>query len=344
MPIGQLVSRIGERGALIAGGLVSILSIIGCLVAAAQNPVPGWAPVLFFTAMLTMSLGDLTWGLGRQVYVAEAAPALLRARAMSMFGGTARAGRVLGPLLGAGAIAIGGTGATYVVHLVCAVLAMSLILRFVPHSLAARGSTTPPQDEPPVPRRTVLRPLLLVSVAVLILMAVRTNRDLLLPLLGNHFGYRESTIALIFSMAAAFELALIFPGGMLTDRFGRTIVLVPCLVLMGTGFLMANLAASFGGFVLIAAVCALGNGLGSGIVMTLSADLTPQHHRARWIGLWNSIANAGSLAGPGLVAAVTSIGGVVAATVASGWLALIGAGWAIWWVPRLLPGPRKHAG
>ncbi len=59
-------------------------------------------------SILLMSLGDLTWDLGRQTYIADEMPVHLRARAMSLFGGTMRVGRILGPLLGAGLIAVGG--------------------------------------------------------------------------------------------------------------------------------------------------------------------------------------------------------------------------------------------
>ena len=111
LPTGQLVVRIGERGAMILGGLVSVVAVVGCLFAAwsdGTGPAPVWAPALFCAAILLMSLGDLTWDLGRQTYIADEVPVHLRARAMSLFGGTMRVGRILGPLLGAGLIAVGG--------------------------------------------------------------------------------------------------------------------------------------------------------------------------------------------------------------------------------------------
>ena len=340
LPMGQLVARIGERAALILGGLVSIAAIVGCLFAAWSDGTaarPVWAAALFCGSILVMNVGDITWDLGRQTYIADEIPVHLRARAMSLFGGTMRVGRIIGPLLGAVMITVAGPAAAFLVHLVAAIASLVMIVIFVPPRIVAG-----PGDEvgDPVEQRTrgtVLRPLLLVGVAVVVLTTARTNRDLLLPLLGNEFGHPEAVISLVFAGAAVVELAFILPAGTVMDRFGRAAVLVPCLALMGLGYLLAPMAATVPGFIAISLVFAVGNGLGAGINKTLSADLTPSRNRAGWLGLWNSFTNAGALIGPALVA-VSGAATVVTASFATGWLSLAGAGWAAWWMPRFLPG------
>ncbi len=185
-----------------------------------------------------------------------------------------------------------------------------------------------------------MRPILLVGAAALILTAARTNRDLLLPLLGHYYGYHDSVISLVFAVSSAAELVLVLPAGTLMDRYGRAAVLVPCLALMGIGFAITPIAGTVGGFFLFAALLALGNGLGAGINKTLSADVTPAIGRARWMGLWNSVAGAGGLVGPALVTVIAAVSTVVTASIATGALALVGAGWAAWWLPRLVPRTR----
>jgi MFS family permease len=343
LPTGQVVARLGERTALVIGGTVSVVAIVGCLVAALAGTgvaVPAWAPVLFCAGVLVMSLGDLAWDLGRQTYLADEVPVHLRARAMTLFGGTMRVGRIIGPLLGAGVITVAGAPAAFVVHLVAAVVSLGLVIGFVPPRIVAPAHLAETDVDPGPSRRDVLGPLLLVGIAVLVLTVARTNRDLLLPLLGHSFGHTEAVVSLVFAAAAVVELAFILPAGTLMDRFGRAAVLVPCLVLMGVGFLLAPLAASLSGFVGISLVVAVGNGLGAGINKTLSADLTPVRNRAGWLGLWNSLTGAGALIGPAVVAATSGVAGVVTASVATGWLSLAGGAWATWWVPRLLPGRR----
>jgi MFS family permease len=340
LPTGQLVARIGERAALIVGGLISIVAVVGCLFAAwpdGTGTLPVWAPAVFCGSILVMNVGDITWDLGRQTYIADEIPVHLRARAMSLFGGTMRVGRIIGPLIGAVLITVAGPAAAFLVHLVTAVAGLVLIMIFIPPRLVV-APPNPAEEAVDLPTRgSVLRPLLLVGAAVLVLTLVRTNRDLLLPLLGNEFGHSGAVVSLVFAVAAVVELAFILPAGTVMDRHGRAAGLVPCLALMGVGYLMGPLAATIPGFVAISLVFAVGNGMGAGINKTLSADLTPTRNRAGWLGLWNSFTNAGALVGPALVA-VAGAATVVTASFTTGWISLAGAGWAAWWMPRFLPG------
>jgi MFS family permease len=176
--------------------------------------------------------------------------------------------------------------------------------------------------------------------AALVLTAARTNRDLRLPLLGHWYGYHDSLISLVLAVSSAAELVLVLPAGSLMDWYGRAAVLVRCLALMGIGFAITPIAGTVGGFFLFGALLALSNGLGAGINKTLSADVTPSIGRARWMGLWNSVSGAGGLVGPALVTVIAAASTVVAASIATGVLTLVGAGWAAWWLPRLVPRTR----
>ena len=147
----------------------------------------------------------------------------------------------------------------------------------------------------------------------------------------------------MFAVSSVAELVLVLPAGSVMDRYGRAAVLVPCLALMGVGFAITPIASTAGGFFLFAALLALGNGLGAGINKTLSADVTPAVGRARWMGLWNSVSGAGGLVGPAMVTVIAVGSTVVVASIATGALALAGAAWAAWWLPRLVPRTRPIA-
>lgn len=58
LPLGTVVHRVGERGALIVGAVVAIISIVACLVAATPA-AGGWRLWLFAGAILVMAGGDL---------------------------------------------------------------------------------------------------------------------------------------------------------------------------------------------------------------------------------------------------------------------------------------------
>ena len=352
IPTGRVMSLIGERNGLMVGGAVACVALVGCLVAigtlATRTPAqePNGATALFVGSIWLLALGDLTWDLGRQTYLAEQVPHHLRARAMTLFGGTMRIGRLVGPLLGALTLTFAGVGSVFVIHLVATLLCIVGVLLFITPAVGGKTHGYATAQAPALmssrTRRQILRPMLLVGVSVLILMAGRTNRDLLLPLLSSEFHHSAQLLSIVFAVTAAVEIALVVPAGIIMDRFGRLAVLLPCLVGMGVAFLLAPLAVSVGGLFTIGIVLSLGNGLGSGINKTLSADLTPSRNRASWLGVWNSLAGAGTLVGPGLITVTTAAFTVVAASMATGVLSLVGAAWALVWLPKFVPSPRQR--
>ena len=64
------------------------------------------------------------------------------------------------------------------------------------------------------------------------------------------------------------------------DRFGRLWAALPAMLLMGLGFLALafthDLDSSAMWFAMFAAVLGVGNGLSSGILLTLGADVAPR--------------------------------------------------------------------
>ena len=89
-----------------------------------------------------------------------------------------------------------------------------------------------------------------------------------------------------------------------------------------------------------AGVLGFGNGIGSGMVMTLGADHSPRPGRAHFLGVWRLMADIGASCGPALLsflAATLSLGAGIAAT---GLIALAAAGQLAYWIPRV--GSGRH--
>ena len=90
------------------------------------------------------------------------------------------------------------------------------------------------------------------------------------------------------------------------------------------------------GLTVVALVMGLANGLGSGMNMTLGSDLSPLAGRSRFLGVWRLVTDFGNVAGPLLVAAITSAATLRAAAIT---VAGVGAtGVAVLW--RLVPETR----
>ncbi|MEK8227718.1 hypothetical protein NKG05_18855 [Oerskovia sp. M15] len=76
-----------------------------------------------------------------------------------------------------------------------------------------------------------------------------------------------------------------------------------------------------------------GNGIGSGILMTLGADVAPPDVRAQFLGIWRLFQDSGPRSAL-VVSAGAALGSLAGGIVASGTVGLLGAVALARWVPR----------
>ena len=85
----------------------------------------------------------------------------------------------------------------------------------------------------------------------------------------------------------------------------------------------------------------VGNGMSSGLVMTLGADLAPPGQRPVFLGVWRMFADAGNGVGPFVIAGITAVASLGVGIAAMGGVALLGGGWLGYWIPRRVPQPQE---
>jgi MFS family permease len=139
---------------------------------------------------------------------------------------------------------------------------------------------------------------------VITLQMLRIGRQTLIPLWGERLGLDVATIGLIFGLSRAIELILVYPAGTLMDRLGRKWAAVPCLLVQSVGLALIPLTGGFSGLLLVSLLAGIGNGLGSGIVMTLGADLSPRSLTGEFLGIWHLMGDAGAMSGPLLIGVI----------------------------------------
>lgn len=326
LPSGALAARIGERRALLVAAVVEGVGMLLCLLSRGL--------VLLFAGILVIGLAGALYGLARQAYLTDAVPIRMRARALSTLGGVHRIGYFIGPFLGSVVVAHWGTNAAYGVGVGASVAAFVLVL-------VAKDITRPMDRAVVTAHRTVLSVLLehrfvllTLGTGVLCVAGARAVREALVPLWAESVGLSPSQTSLVFGIAGAADMLLFYPSGWVMDRFGRVAVAVPSMVILGLGMAALPLSTSLLAVTLVATVLGIGNGIGSGLIMTLGADASPREGRAQFLGGWRLCADVGRAAGPlalsGLTAAVT----LGASAVVLGVGALAGAVWLRIWVPR----------
>jgi MFS family permease len=122
------------------------------------------------------------------------------------------------------------------------------------------------------------------------------------------------------------------------DRFGRLWSALPSMIGLGIGHLVLafthDLAAAVPWFIAAAVFMSIANGLGSGILMTLGADLADQSNPAPFLGAWRFTADAGSAVAPLVLSALTAAASIAFASGALGIVGLLGAGVLLRYLPR----------
>jgi MFS family permease len=325
IPAGSVVSRVGERRALIAASLVDVVMSLGAWLA------PG-LPV-FFAALFLSGFSGSVFLIARQGYLVQAVPVAARARAMSTLGGVHRIGMFIGPFIGAPVVHAFGPRAAFAVSAVAGTVA-GLVTWLAPDITAAHEAA-----ERAAPRRSTWevlgserRVLLTLGTGVLVIGAVRASRIGLVPLWAEHVGLTAAETSIVFGVAAGVEMLLFYPVGSVMDRHGRVWGAVPCVVVMGAAILALPHTTTLVGVAAVTVVAAIGNGLGSGIVMTLGADHAPEDGRPQFLGGWRFLSVVGGSGGPALISVVAGLAGLATAATIVGLLAILGAGWLGWWV------------
>ncbi len=314
VPAGALVGRLGERTAMIVGTGILIAALLGCI--ASPNP---W---VFAACMFVMGCGWAMFLLARLSYVSEVMPPDTRGRALSTLGGVQRIGNFIGPFVGAAAIWAIGLDGAYLTHVVLAVAACVVLVAIPdPHETSTIHRQHLPVVEVLSQHR---RSFFTIGAGAASLGVLRVCRQALLPLWGLQIGLDAAQVSLLFGISSAIDMTLFYPAGFASDRYGRRAVALPCCALLSLGFLTMPLSASFAGLALVGVVMGIGNGLGSGIIMTLGADLAPPDGRAAFLGAWRLVSDAGQAGGPLLAAGVTWAATLAAASVSIGVLGLAG--------------------
>ena len=351
IPSGWLVSRVGERPAMIGASFLSIIGLVICVLA--PNPF-----ALGFGIFL-VGLSTAVFALARHAFMTSFVPIAYRARALSTLGGTFRAGAFIGPFIVAGVIHLTGTAASaFWIHMACC-LAAAITLMLLRDPTASFGAVSTVRGENGAElregealveqearglfrtiydNRHVLAKL---GTGAALIGALRASRAIILPLWAVSIGIDEPNTALIIGVAAGIDFALFYASGQIMDRFGRLWSAVPSMVGLGLGHLVLafthDIPANVGWFISIAMIMSLANGVGSGILMTLGADLADKSNPAPFLGAWRFTADLGSAGGPLLVSVIAGAASLAVASGVLGVLGLVGAGILLRYVPRYAP-------
>jgi len=317
LPASLITLKFGERWAMVGAAAASTVA----LAAAALSPLLPEGIWLLAAAMVVVGMAASVFSLARQKYLTEAVPVIIRARALSTLGGVNRIGIFIGPFIGAAVMQFSGITGAYWVGAVA----------------------KPAEDDGVAVKQATLRSVaashagvfLTVGMGVLLLSALRASRQVVIPLWAEHLGMDATQASLIYGLSGAIDMLVFYPAGKLMDRKGRLWVAIPSTVIMGTALVLIPLSTGFAGLLLAALLIGFGNGISSGLNMTLGADFSPDNGRGQFLGIWRFMADAGATGGPVLLSGVTAVASLGAGVAATGMLGFAAAAVFAVTIPKL---------
>lgn len=356
LPAGAVVQRLGEKRAMLAALGVSLIGILLCAFAV--------APWMLLVGVVIIGISAANFNLARHAFLTTYVPLRYRARVLSTLGGVFRAGFFVGPFIIAGILVLfDAPQYGFWVFIVCGAIA-ALILLFAPdpetvarpsHSAkvvpdagaGAVGSLPPKRLGVFATIRANAGVLVRLGTGAGIMAALRAARNVMLPLWALSIGMDTAAAVLVIGVSAGVDFALFFVSGWVMDRFGRVWGAVPALLGLGAGFLTLAFTHDLAGdtsqlwFTALAVWLGFANGIGSGILMTLGADLAPRQDPAPFLGAWRLITDSSAASVPVIVAAATALVSISFTSGMLGVLGFVGAALMGWQIPKHVPRQRR---
>jgi MFS family permease len=297
IPAGVLLNKLGQRKLMLAG-----LVCISCCALAMSFAQVLWQLVLYG---VIEGIGGAFWNISRHAYLTEAAPPGQRGRAIATFGGIFRTGGLLGQAVGGTLAALLGLQAPFVGYAVLAAATLVFPLLYGVDHVTPHGG----HGHVKLGLRGVIlghyKVLLSAGMGQLFAQMIRSGRNIVVPLYGaDVLGLSVQSVGWLMSITSAVDALMFFPAGYIMDHLGRKYAYVSCFFLQSVGMALIPFTWDFSSLLMATALIGFGNGLGSGTMMTLGADLAPRASMGEFLGIWRLIGDGGALAGPLLVGSI----------------------------------------
>jgi MFS family permease len=307
IPSGVLLERVGRRPSMLFGcGSVAVT----CLLVPLLPSFPALVGLQFIGG-----IGSALWGISRHVYLADSTRPDERGRAISTFGGINRIGTFGGPAIGGIVAGHFGLSSPFLISSALAAVALVISYFFIPASEARKvnvstGAYLRTLGRVVLEYRGVLTTA---GIAQLCSQMIRAGRQIIVPLYAAYsLGLDVGSIGAILSISSAIDMVLFIPAGILMDRIGRKAAIIPCFIILSIGMALVPLSKSYATLLFATTIMGFGNGIGSGTMMTLGADLAPVGSAGAFLGVWRLIGDVGGAGGPLIVGGIADLVGLMA--------------------------------
>jgi len=324
VPAGILINRFGLNRIMITG---VILFGISAIIAGFS----GSFSILLFSRLLA-GVSFALWSISRHAYIASVVPNESRGKALSLFGGLGRIATIIGPLLGGILAEFVSIRSPFFLQGGIAFVTLILILRTsVNYEISQRKTNDGYIGDFKNTFMDHKNAYLTAGIAAIALQFLRASREIVIPLWGDNIGLRKDEIGYITTLSFAVD-SLMFPiAGFIMDKFGRRYTGIPAFIILGFSLVLIGTVnspilflTSYSTLILSAVLSGVGNGISSGLVLTIGSDLSPPDNRGGFLGIWRFISDGGGAAGPTVMGIIANSYSLATASFSSGLIAIFG--------------------
>ncbi len=330
MPAAWLADGVGRRPALALGGIVTSAGNLWCALATSYPE--------FIMARFVAGAGAGLIVTTGQIVLADITTPERRGRMVSIYQGAFIFAAGVGPFPGGllsehfgltapfMAYAVAGIGASAV-----AALAVGETRDFAHTTARRRGGGAGVSMLTQIRRLAGQIGFVLACMVSLANAAARTGGLFaVVPLLGSlRLGLSVTEIGLALAIGTVVGLLAAYPGGMLTDHFGRKAVIAPSTVISGLSMLLFCFAPSYAWFMAASIAWGVASSIGGAAPSVYAADSAPPGMNATTMSVFRMTGDIGYVAGPlGLGLISDTFGATAALVVAAGLLVSAGAAFA----------------
>ncbi len=338
MPVGTLVRRIGYRWGMLAGGSVMFVAALAVFTSTSI--------VELFIYRLFTGVGLTLWGISIQAYLYESIGQAQLGRASALIGGIYRLTSFVAPALGGFMGEALGLRFPFLLYAVLSLVSLAVVFASVPRpDLGNRKVRDERSGRFRDHLRANLRIVLRGGPGYAVGQITRTSRNVIIPLFAAEvLGLSPSSIGLVTSLSFGIDLIMVYPAGVIMDRWGRKFAYVPSFFLQGMALSMIPFTTSFVELLVVAMALGFSNGIGAGTMLALAGDLAPEKGRGDFLGIWHFVGDVGGTSAPLIMGKVGDLAGLGASAFVAGASGVLAAALLGFLVPETLAKPEKGDG
>jgi MFS family permease len=162
---------------------------------------------------------------------------------------------------------------------------------------------------------TVHPGFLLVSLIAFVNAVARTGALFnIIPILArDRLALDPDRIGFGLALASVVGLALAYPAGVLVDRYGRKIIIVPSTILSGVSLVLFLTAPTYAWFLVACAAWSVAMGISGAAPAAYAADTAPGGMNAAALSTYRMLADLGYVIGPIALGLAADLAGASAA-------------------------------